>query len=56
MTMTNPYFYIKLPVFKKHLTICADSGQQLLDYFKQRINEHEQDFNEAEDSKDYVHA
>lgn len=56
MAMKNPNMYKHLPGFKQKLQLAADSGKYLVKFFCDRIEDHERDFIEEEEAKDYVNA
>ncbi|KAI6174620.1 Cytochrome P450-33C9 [Aphelenchoides bicaudatus] len=56
MSMTHPYFYKRLPFFKQKLETSAETGQYLVKFFRDRIEEHEKNFDINEEPTDYVNA
>ncbi|KAI6174566.1 Cytochrome P450-33C9 [Aphelenchoides bicaudatus] len=56
MSMPSPYFYKRLPFFKQKLEDCIETSEYLLDFYRERIQEHKKNFNIDEEPTDYVAA
>jgi hypothetical protein len=56
IAMPNPNYYVKIPIFSYYLKETFKSGQYLIQFFRDQIDEHMKDFNAEEEARDYVHA
>ncbi|KAI6193226.1 Cytochrome P450-33C9 [Aphelenchoides besseyi] len=56
MSMKSPNFYKKLPFFKEQIQISVDTGRYLVSFFRDRVREAQEEFDEDQPPQDYVHA
>ncbi|KAI6222259.1 Cytochrome P450-33C9 [Aphelenchoides besseyi] len=56
VAMPNPKLFLKIPFLGRYVRTAVETGNYLLDFFRVRIQEHEQTLNENEPASDFVHA
>ncbi|KAI6174478.1 Cytochrome P450-33C9 [Aphelenchoides bicaudatus] len=56
MAIPYPNFFKHIPGFKSKIDVTISTGNYILKFFRERIAEHKNDFDESAESTDYVHA